>query len=146
MYLPLHIDLLGKKVLVVGFGKVGKRRVEKLSMAGADVTVIDYRKVNVGENTDFIRKKLKPNGIPSLREYFMVVAATDDKKLNLAIVRKARREGCLVNRADRFEDGDVVFPAVAETRGGVLSFSTYGEDPRLSRRVKEMLEHGVPKR
>lgn len=145
MYLPLYIDLRGKKVLIVGLGKVGKRRAEKLLKAGADVTVMDWKKVEVGKITKFIKQKLKPDRIPSLKEYFLVIVATDDKKLNAAIARKAKQEGCLVNRVDFFEDGNVIFPAVVETRAGVISFSTLGENPHLLKKIKEMLEHGISK-
>ncbi len=145
MYLPLHIDLRGKKVLIIGFGKVGKRRLEKLSAVGADITVIDRKEVKVGGRAKFIQKYLKSNKLPPFKGYFLVVAATNDKILNAAISRNARRDGCLVNRVDFFRGGDVVFPAVVKTSAGIISFSTLGRNPRLSKKVKEMLEHGVSK-
>lgn len=144
MYLPLHIDLRGKKVLVIGFGKVGKRRTEKLLKAGANVTVIDQKKMRTKRSMKFIQKNLPRNNLPSLKGYFLVVASTDDKKLNAAIARKAKREGCLVNRADFFRNGNVVFPAIVETSAGVLSFATLGRSPRLSKQIKEALERGFP--
>lgn len=144
MYLPLHIDLRGKKVLVIGFGKVGKRRTEKLLKAGANVTVIDQKKMRTKRSVKFIQKNLPRNNLPSLKGYFLVVASTDDKKLNAAIARKAKREGCLVNRADFFRNGNVVFPAIVETSAGVLSFATLGRSPRLSKQIKEALERGFP--
>lgn len=142
--MPLHIDLRGKKVLVIGFGKVGKRRTEKLLKAGANVTVIDQKKMRTKRSVKFIQKNLPRNNLPSLKGYFLVVASTDDKKLNAAIARKAKREGCLVNRADFFRNGNVVFPAIVETSAGVLSFATLGRSPRLSKQIKEALERGFP--
>jgi siroheme synthase-like protein len=142
MYLPLYIDPRGKKVLVIGLGKVGKRRVKKLLKAGASITVIDRKKVQTMKGVKFIQKNLRQNDIPSFKGYFLVVASTDDKKLNAAIARKAKREGCLVNRADFFKDGNVIFPAVVEISAGVLSFATLGRSPRLSKQLKEALEHG----
>lgn len=146
MYLPLHIDLRGKKVLVIGFGEVGKRRAEKLLKAGADVTAIDRRKVQAKKGVRFIQKNLQWNDLPPLKGYFLIVASTNDKKLNEAIARKAKREGCLVNRADLFMGGNVIFPAVAKTQAGLLSFTTLGKSPRLSKRVKEALERELPER
>ena len=142
--MPLHIDLRGKKVLVIGFGKVGKRRTEKLLKAGANVTVIDQKKMRTKRSMKFIQKNLPLNNLPSLKGYFLVIASTDDKKLNAAIARNAKREGCLVNRADFFRDGNVVFPAIVETSAGVLSFATLGRSPRLSKQIKEALERGFP--
>ena len=40
MFYPLFIDLKGKKVLVVGGGKVGTRRALYMLKAGAEVIVI----------------------------------------------------------------------------------------------------------
>jgi len=144
MYLPLFINLRGKKVLVVGFGKVGRRRAEKLQKAGALVTIIDRHAAGRKRDVKFIQKTLSPKNIPSLKDYFLVVTATDDKELNAAIARKARREGVLINRTDNFRSGDVIFPAVIETEGKIISFTTLGKSPRLSKKFKEMLEHGLP--
>jgi precorrin-2 dehydrogenase/sirohydrochlorin ferrochelatase len=145
MYLPLHIDMRGKKVLIVGFGEVGKKRAQKLLKAGAGVSVIDQKKMRTTENIKLIRKKLAPNNLPSFKEFFLVVVSTNDTKLNAAIVRKAKLEGCLVNRADARRGGDVIFPAVVETGRGTISFTTFGKNPKLSKRVKEALERELSK-
>lgn len=145
MYLPLHIDLRGKKVLVVGFGRVGERRAHKLLKAGADVTVIDRNKVKVKRGMRSVQKFLQRDKVPSLKGYFLVVASTDDRALNEAICRKAKNDGCLINRADLFEDGNVIFPAVVKNGKGVISFTTFGRSPKLSKKIKEELEHGVSK-
>ncbi|MEM3723185.1 MAG: bifunctional precorrin-2 dehydrogenase/sirohydrochlorin ferrochelatase [Candidatus Hadarchaeales archaeon] len=139
MFLPLYVDLHGKRVLVIGLGKVGKRRARKLSDAGAEVTAIDQKKANV-KGIKFIRKKLTPESLPLFRGYFLVVASTDNTELNEAIAKKAMREGCLVNRADLHDGGDVIFPATVKVGEGVLSFSTFGKNPKISKRVKEVLE------
>lgn len=144
MYLPLHIDLRGKRVLVIGLGKVGKRRAEKLLEAGASVTVIDRRKLRVKKGVQFAQKNLRLDNIPPLKGYFLVVASTDDEKLNAAITREAKHEGCLINRADLFRDGDVIFPAVVKKGPSILSFSTSGSNPRLSKQLKEAFERELP--
>lgn len=143
MYLPILVDLRGKKVLVVGYGKVGKRRAEKLRKAGALVTVIDKRTKAERKNIKFVQASLSTRKIPSLRDYFLVVAATDDKELNEAIAKKAKREGALINRADDFKGGDVIFPAFVRTRDGVISFTTLGKDPGLSKKIQEALSSGL---
>ncbi len=143
MYIPLHINIHGKKVLIVGLGKIGKRRAEKLLKYGADVAAIEQKKIQV-KKIKLFKKKLKCNTIPSLRGYFLVVTSTNDQKLNEAIARRAKRDGCLINRADLFSDGDVVFSAVVETRAGIISFTTLGKNPKLSKWTKEVLERELP--
>lgn len=141
MYLPLFIDLRGKKALIIGFGKVGRRRAEKLLKAGAIVTAMDRRSLEEVNGIEFIKKELHADDIPSLKGYFLVVASTNDEKLNAAIARKAKREGILVNRVDDFRAGDVIFPAAVEREGKILSFTTLGKDPRLSKRIEEIFGH-----
>ncbi len=145
MYLPLHIDLRGKKVLIIGFGKVGRRRAEKLLAAGARVTAIDKRNLKAKWGVMLLQKNLRPNNLPSFTGYSLIVVATDDRKLNAAIVKKAKREGCLVNRADYFGGGDVIFPAVARVGDLTISFTTLGKSPRLAKLAKGAFEHGVSK-
>lgn len=143
--MPLYVDLRGKRVLVVGFGKVGKRRAEELKKAGARITVIDKMKLKC-KGMNFIKKKLHDKNIPPLRNYFLVVAATDNKRLNAAIAKKAAREHVLVNRADDFRGGDVIFPAIVRTKKNIISITTLGKDPKLSKEIKRTLEHVVSKR
>jgi precorrin-2 dehydrogenase/sirohydrochlorin ferrochelatase len=145
MYLPLHIDMRGKKVLVVGFGKVGKKRAQKLLKAGASVSVIDKKETKPTKGIKLIRKKLTPDDLPSFKEFFLVVVSTNDEKLNAAIARKAKLEGCLVNRADAHPGGNVIFPAVVETGAGTISFTTFGKNPKLSKHIKEALERELSK-
>jgi precorrin-2 dehydrogenase/sirohydrochlorin ferrochelatase len=145
MYLPLHINMRGKKVLVVGFGEVGKKRAQKLLKAGASVNVIDQKKMRTTKSIKLIRKKLTPDDLPSFKEFFLVVVSTNDTKLNAAIARKAKLEGCLVNRADVHRGGNVIFPAVVETSVGTISFTTFGKNPKLSKCVKEALERELSK-
>jgi len=143
MYLPLYIDFRKKKVLVVGLGRVGRKRAEKLLKFGASVTAIDRKKIKF-KKVRLIQRELHPDDIPPLKKYFLVVASTDDGKLNAAIAEKAKREGCLVSRADRFKGGNVIFPAVVETRAGMMSFTTFGKNPKLTKLIKEALELGLP--
>lgn len=144
MYLPLYIDLSGKKTVVFGLGKVGSRRAEKLRDSGAQVFGVDKRPVEI-EGVDMLQREIFPDNIPSLDEYFLVVAATDNRDLNSAIVEKARAEGVLANRTGKFDQGDVVFPAVVETEDEKISVTTLGEDPSLAKKAMELLEIEISK-
>ena len=39
-YLPLHFDLQGRDVLVVGGGEIARRKIELLLRSGAHITVV----------------------------------------------------------------------------------------------------------
>lgn len=143
MYLPLFIDMREKRALVVGFGKVGRRRAKALSTAGAKVEVIDRKKLRAAGDVKFLQKEIQTKNLPSFRKYDLVIVATDEEKLNSAIATKAMREGCLVNRADHFRGGNVIFPAVARVGGITLSFTTFGKSPKLAKMAKEAVKREV---
>lgn len=144
MYLPLFVSLEEKKALVIGAGEVGKRRARKLRKAGAEVTVIDKNPIEI-QGVQSIRTELKGDDIPSLENYSLVVVATDDRKLNAAVTKKAKEEGVLINRADDFRDGNLMFPATANTESGIISVSTSGTKPQLAKKVKELIENELSK-
>lgn len=141
MYLPLFINIVGKDVLVVGGGKVATRRALNLLKNGARVTVIskEFSKELKGKEIELIEKDLSKESI-SLSKYFLVVIATDDEEVNEKICRIAMDEGILVNRADNFKEGNVIFPIVSEIEGNLIAFTTLGKDPALSRKIREIIE------
>lgn len=139
MYLPLYIDMAGRRVIVFGLGKVGRRRAKKLRDSGAEVVGVDRRHVEIG-GVDVVRREITPRNIPPLDEYFLVVAATNDRELNFLIAERARAEGALINLVGEFKEGNVIFPAVAETDEKRLSVTTLGNVPSLAKKVKELLE------
>lgn len=142
MYFPLLINFSGKKVLVAGLGKVGRRRAQKLKDAGAIVTCVD-RKMRKLKGVQFYQKTLTQTDIPPLKDYFLVIAATDDRALNEAIAKKARRAGVLVSRVDDFEGGDVIFPAAVKVGEDLLAFTTFGKRPGFSKKVMEAMRNVI---
>ncbi len=141
MYLPLFINLAGKDVLVVGGGKIATRRALTLLKNGAQVTVISkkFTKELKDKDINLVEKDLRGESI-SLSKYFLVVIATDDEEVNEKISAAAMNEGILVNRADNFREGNVIFPLVSEIEGNLIAFTTLGKDPALSRKIREIIE------
>jgi precorrin-2 dehydrogenase/sirohydrochlorin ferrochelatase len=86
----IDIKVTGKKVLVVGGGEVGERKVLALIREGAHVTAASKtfteQLVKLGRTDKLILKKLGKNVssrvLRSLRESDLVIAATDDEQMN----------------------------------------------------------------
>ena len=145
MYYPLFIDLKNKKILVIGGGRVGSRRALYLLEAGALVTVISKefdKKLEIkNKHLKIIKKEInekKLNEI-SLKNYFLVITATNDKKINEKITKKIKNRA-LVCRADNYKLGNVIFPAVLKVEKNTLAFTTFGKNPKLSKEVKRVLK------
>jgi precorrin-2 dehydrogenase/sirohydrochlorin ferrochelatase len=70
----------------------------------------------------------------------IVIAATNDRNVNLFIAEQARQAGALVNVADSPEDSDFFVPATINRGHLTIAITTNGKIPALSRRIKENLE------
>lgn len=142
-YLPIHLDVRGRRVVVIGGGRVASRKAADLRRCGACVTV-------VAEVVSPPLRRLGRSGRLALRErkyragdlkgFFLAVAATDDPVVQAAIRKEATRRKVLLNVADRPEQCDFIFPAKVVRGDFVVSVGTGGQSPALAARVRERLE------
>ena len=153
MYYPLFINLKNKKILIIGGGKVGSRRALYLLKAGALVTVIskefDKKLETKNKHLKIIKKEINEKNLNeiSLKNYFLVITATNDKKINEKITNKTKKinktlkNKLLVCRADKPSDGDVIFPAVSDVKEVKIAYTSFGKNPRLIKRIKGIIEN-----
>ncbi|MFS0636440.1 NAD(P)-dependent oxidoreductase [Mesobacillus foraminis] len=142
MTYPVFLELKGRQAAVVGGGKVAQRKVEGLLEAGAQVIVIspdlterlqDFAAENkVGWKNKFF----SPDDI---KDAFIIIAATDDKEVNLLVKRSAGKHQ-IVNLADNQEESDFQVPSVVNRGKLKLAVSTSGASPILARKIREQLE------
>jgi len=118
-FLPLFIDMNGRKALVAGGGNVAERRVKVLAAFGADITVIspettEYIEHAYSSNTfRLLKRKYKEGDIAAMMP-FLVIAATDEREVNRNIMTEAKNLNILVSVADCREECTFYFPAIAE--------------------------------
>jgi siroheme synthase-like protein len=147
MYYPLFIDLAGREVLVAGGGKIATRRALVLHENGARVTVVSKafsKELKANKDIRLIKKDLRSEEY-DMSHYFLVVTATDDPKINEGLGVIAKKNNILVNRADKCEAGDVIIPATADVRGHMIAFTTLGKDPKLAKKIKNLIENAISK-
>ena len=138
----LDLGLEGRLVLVVGAGRVGRRKLAKILAAGARAIVVEPRPG--AEVTALARSgavELRPGFTEDLLDGVdLVFAASAEAELNLAVARAARARGAWVNVADAPERSDFFLPA-AVTRGDFqLAVGTGGASPALAARAAARLE------
>jgi siroheme synthase-like protein len=138
-YYPIYLDLKGRSALVVGGGEVAEGKALQLVEAGARVTVVSPeltealraaagRKEITHINGSYIEENL--NGM------FLVVSATDDRRVNEKVAKDAGGRGLLCNVVDQPDLCNFITPALV-TRGGLqIGVSTGGGSPTLTQRVK----------
>lgn len=156
--IPLLHDFANVPVLVFGGGPVGARKSRRFARE-ADVTVVSPEFVDEPfgphelEDTESTAGSVElVRAEPALEdiaewiarlEPALVVAATDDETVNEAAAETARERGILVNRADRSGDrepGSVVVPATVRDEQVIVSISTGGTAPALSKHLRQELE------
>jgi siroheme synthase-like protein len=147
-FLPVGLDVRGRKCLVIGGGSVGTRKVLNLERAGAVVTVVSP---DVGP---VLADQIEAGHVHWLKEAFreehlagafLVVAATDDEDLNAAVVRHAGRSGALFCDASSAERSQVIFGALLQSEDVDVAVFTGGRDPAQARRARDRIAYLLAK-
>ena len=74
---------------------------------------------------------------------YMVIAATNDRKLNDEIHRICRQEGVYVNVASDREQCDFYFPGIYMEEGLVVGITASGLDHKKARRIREEIQNAL---
>ncbi len=146
--IPLMLDLTGKKVVIFGGGDVGARKARFFSH-DADVTVVSrsfspqFDDIPVNRLTRDLAG-IDDRGLDQLLEgSYIAVAATSDQILNDRIGKRCKERSILFNNASG-ETGDLLIPSVIRGNYFLISISTCGASPALSRFLREYLESEFP--
>jgi precorrin-2 dehydrogenase / sirohydrochlorin ferrochelatase len=138
------LKLSGRRCVVVGGGEIGLEKVEGLLACDGEVTLI------------------APDALPELQEYaregsirweqreyagagdlegvFMVIAATADTDVNIAVYDDAERRAMLVNVVDVPPLCNFILPAIVRTGPLAIAISTAGASPALAKRIKREVQ------
>ena len=146
-YLPIHVDMKGAAILVVGGGAAAEAKLRTLIKTEANISVISPEIGNEivrWENKGLLateRREFTPSDLAGVR---LVYAATEDDEVNARIADLARTLGLLVNAADQKEACDFITPALVDRSPVIVSIGTEGTSPSLARAIKTDLEARLP--
>ena len=130
------------RILIIGAGVVGSRKILSLTRQGARVRVV------APEITDSLKPLVDENRIEWLRDRYrsehlagarIVVAATSDSSINATVARDARQRGLLVCNASAADDSDILFPAIHQQDVATIAVHTRGARPRFAKRLRDHL-------
>ncbi|MGL4282782.1 MAG: precorrin-2 dehydrogenase/sirohydrochlorin ferrochelatase family protein [Eubacterium aggregans] len=131
--LPLLFTTKERKALVVGGGRVGCRRARTLAESGCILTLVTADlPVEAVAGTTLC---LANYGQEHLEGMALVVAATDDARVNAKIVADCKARGILVNCVENPEVSDFIFPSVVRRGDLTLSVCTEGASPTLIKAI-----------
>ena len=144
---PVNFLLEGRRVLVVGGGRVGQRKLELLLDSGAQIVLVAPDCVpelaNLAEagEIDYRNREFQTGDLDGVALAF---ACTDDRATNREILQAARVAHVPCCCADgNWPDGDFVTPAIIRSDDLTLAVSTGGKSCRLARLVKENLRRHI---
>ncbi|MDD2940737.1 MAG: siroheme synthase CysG, partial [Acinetobacter harbinensis] len=132
----------------VGGGRIAYRKAVLLAKAGAVIHVIapeiESNLLEIVESSQgqYIQAPFSPD-IP-LRNYRLVIAATNDKTTNVQVFEACEAEKILVNSVDDPPHCRFMVPAIIDRSPLVVSIATNGTSPVLSRQIRTQLEASIP--
>jgi siroheme synthase-like protein len=147
-YMPISVSLADRACLVVGGGLVALRKVEGLLEYDTPITVVApevHEKLEYHAERGRITLEKREYRSPEAAAYGVVVAATDDSKLNRRVHEDTRGAGALVNVVDDPQHCDFIFPAVLRRDCLTAAISTDGKAPFVSGHLRLVLDNIFPK-
>ncbi len=146
-YFPIFYNLKGQDCLVIGAGEIAARKIELLMRAGAKITVIAEK---IGSAVMRLQEThaLKINETVftpgDLRQYKLIVSATDDETTNKLVAETANGQGVPVNVVDNPSLSSFIFPAIVDRSPIVIAISSGGSAPVLARLLRAKIETVIP--
>ena len=75
-----------------------------------------------------------------MNDAFMVIAATNDPKVNSTIAAKAKERGLLINAVDQPGDCNFIMPSIVKRGDLHIAISTAGKSPALAKKIRKQME------
>jgi siroheme synthase-like protein len=139
--LPILIEGSAVRVLVVGGGTVASRKAAVLLEAGAHLRVVApaiaeaLRAMAITGRVELVERPYERGDVGDAQ---LVVAATDDRTVNAAVLADAQAAGRLVNVADAPADGSFWTMATHRTGELVIGVSAGGV-PGAAARIRDAI-------
>jgi uroporphyrin-III C-methyltransferase/precorrin-2 dehydrogenase/sirohydrochlorin ferrochelatase len=148
-FLPIFLNLKGKKCLVVGGGEVATRKAALLMQAGAVIKVVSpeieaslsalLKQDTAG--SEYIAARFQHSHLDGVT---LAIAATDDAAVNEEVSREAKRRNIPVNVVDNPGMCSFIMPSILDRSPLLVAFSTGGAAPVLARMLRGKLETLIP--
>ena len=146
-YLPIFIQIKQRPCLVVGGGSIAARKVALLRKAEADVTVVSPELCD--ELVDLakdgkIKHQQRMFSASDLEQCDLVIAATDQRKVNEHVSELAKAQRLPVNVVDNPDLCSFIMPSIIDRSPVQIAISTGGTSPVLARMLRTKLEGSIP--
>ena len=144
---PIFLNLKKKSVLVIGGGDIALRKVKLLIKVKPEIKIIANR---FCEELECLAKS---NSIKLIKKSFVeadivnpmiIIAATNNIKLNKTLSLLAKKKNILINVVDQPSLCTFTMGSIIERDSLVIAISSAGKAPVLARKIREKIEILVP--
>jgi len=143
-YYPAFLDLVRKRVVVVGGGEIATGKVRGLLSCGVDPLVVIAPEVSplIAEHAArrSVQWHARPYEYGDLAGADLAFAATDDRAANAIVACEARERGIPVLAVDDIPNCDFIAPAIVKRDHLTVAISTNGHSPALASHLRRTLE------
>ncbi|WP_345993065.1 bifunctional precorrin-2 dehydrogenase/sirohydrochlorin ferrochelatase [Sulfurimonas sp. HSL-1716] len=146
-YFPAFMKLDGRKILIVGGGKIAYEKLEHLLCFTTDIEVIAQ-----SYSAPMLERIKERNLAYEQRAYLqgdiegfsIVIVAVDNIPLQAEIFEESKKHNCLCNAVDSVDYCDFIFPAYIKKDDLTIAISTSGASPALAKHLKKYLFDLIP--
>ena len=146
-HLPIFINIRKKPCIVIGGGDIALRKINLLLKAQAKVDCLspsfsrDIKNLSKDGHITLINKSFDQTDI---KDYSIIIAATDDSSVNSSISSIAQVKKIPVNVVDSPELSSFIMPSIVDRSPLIIAVSSSGKAPVLSRIIRAKLETVIP--
>lgn len=160
MHFPIFVDLTEKNILIVGGGKIAARRIRSLTGFAKHMTVVapqvseDILKLaEEGTKEEKAEEKIEAAAEDSVIEIIykffeagdlsgkdLVLAATNDAKVNRKIYEECKARGIAVNVCTDQSLCDFQFPSIVVDQDVVIGLNASGQNHHRVKELRQELE------
>ena len=142
-YFPMFVDLTDKKVVIAGAGTIAKRRIRSM------IEFTDHLYVIAPEVNKELKEMEEAGKLTILRKTYeredlydasLVIAATNDHKINQDIYAACKCLGIPVNVCQDRDRCDFYFPGLAMQDNLVVGVSTSGQEKKRQKGIAGRLQ------
>jgi precorrin-2 dehydrogenase/sirohydrochlorin ferrochelatase len=145
----VDLNFKGKYVVVVGGGLESYRKTQSFVEAGSKILVVSktfsfsIKKLHTQRKLELLQAEVKDaeDFVKSLNpKPDLLVAVTNDHKLNAQLIKHAKATGCMVYAVDDPATSDFILPALAKVGEVRIAVSTVGKSPVMARVLRQRIE------
>jgi len=145
----VDLNFNGKYVVVVGGGSESYRKTLSFVEAGSKILVVSknfsrgIKKLHTMGKLELLKAEVKDGEafVKSLKpKPDLLVAVTNDHKLNAQLIKHAKSAGCMVYAVDNPAVSDFILPALAKVGEVRIAISTAGKSPAMARVLRQRIE------